>query len=153
MPVKPTSLDAYNELLAEGLITERGKEVLRFIWLNQDQDGYGGMATRADIEMHFRDTTSSYGPRLGELEAKGLVYVAGTKQSVKTGRMVQGWRVTNEYDADEVKSKPVAGKTTLKQLAETIDDLVLVTEASLGMRLKDAVTNLLAKEASNATHH
>ena len=147
MPTKPTSIEAYRDMLSAGLITERGHAVLEFMLKYQDANEYpsfGGMISRADIEVHFGDITSSYGPRLGELESKGLVYVAGTKPSVKTGRVIQGWRATTEYDPEKLScmEKSDASKPSLTQLAETINDLVTVAEALLGMSLKDAVATL-----------
>lgn len=150
MTTKPTSLEAYRDLLAAGIINERSHAVLEFILAHQDDPEYGGMVSRADMEVAFGDTTSSYGPRLVELEHKGLVYVAGTKQSVKTGRTIQGWRVTSEYDPARVTCRADA-KQSLTQLADTIRDLVAVAEASLGMSLKDAAATI--RMGSTQTPH
>ncbi len=117
MPLRETSLEAFRSLRSSGVINELHEDILKYIL------GYSDMVCRHDLEMFFSDTTQTYGPRLAELERKGLVYRAGTKLSPRTGRKVQGWRVVKEFDTEKAhKNRPRTSEQKLRQLVSDLTE-------------------------------
>lgn len=124
MAYRDSSAEAFRDLQQSGGISIKQLSVLVFVFTHQDKKAYGGMVTRADVELALKDDTQSLGPRFAELERIGMLTIAGRKRSRRTGRKIQGWRVPDRFDDNLKKAKALTVKATLDQLIKEVEALV-----------------------------
>lgn len=122
--IRDSSLQAFRDLQASGGITAKQLTVLAFVFKHQDERKYSGMVTRADVEKELDDDTQSLGPRFAELERLGMLVIAGKKESCKTGRDIQGWRVPDRFDDSRHLTKRLTTKKALEQLIKEAEALI-----------------------------
>jgi hypothetical protein len=95
---EPTSIDAYREGHASGLIGKRQMQVLEFVMANEP-------CSQGDVGRYFADASSSFQPRFRELEDAGLIEQLGTKVDPATGRQVKAYAATGKMPAAPVRRK------------------------------------------------
>lgn len=124
MAIRESSLEAFRDLQKSGGLSAKQLIVLTFVFKHQDVKKYGGMITRADVEVQLADDTQSLGPRFAELERLGMLTIAGKKTSCKTRRTIQGWRVPDKFDDEAKARKRLTTKQALEQLLKEAEALV-----------------------------
>ena len=115
MTVTQTSLAAYLALWDSGRLGEMQYKVL--LTIHELTPRMAAGVSRADLEIAMHDYSQSTGPRLKELERKGLIVCCGTKSSPKNkNRFVQCWKLTTEFDPGRVPPKRLSHKQVLQRL-------------------------------------
>ena len=108
--VRETSLAAYKHLVENGTLSNRRRSVYSYLWLL-------GPATATQVgDWHGGDKTSSFRPRLAELERMGLIKTVGTETNPKTGVSNLLWDVT-----DLVEPIPLTRKQTKAEKIRAIE--------------------------------
>ncbi len=133
---RDSSLEAFRDLNRSGGCTQKQLNVLVFVFKHQDVAKYKGSITRADVETELADDTQSLGPRFAELERMGMLVIHGRKDSCKTGRKIQGWRVPEKFDDDFKTKKKLTTKQALNQLS--VEVALVVADLESGKTEKAA---------------
>ena len=86
------SIDAYNTIKANGLLSKRRMEVYEAIVKH-------GKLTQREAARYFAKThpnnqMDSFTPRFAELHAMDVIHVTGSKKDSVTGHVVDIWTVT-----------------------------------------------------------
>jgi hypothetical protein len=115
--MRQTSLAAYNEIKASGLLS-------RMRWIVYDHLYHHGPLTRTEVDLHLKrddEVNPSYHKRLSELERAGVVTTVGRKTCSITGKECELWDVT---DALPVPVDPnELMRPTRKELVEAASEL------------------------------
>lgn len=94
-----TSIDAYYAAKESGLITKRQLEVIEYM------AGISGPITQGMITRAYGDTSRSFGPRFGELEARGVIECTGKKLDSWTSRWSKAYALTGSIPTQPAKRK------------------------------------------------
>lgn len=87
---RQTSIETYNIIKANGLLSERRWEVYSFLFEN-------GPLTQTELTNRFpKGMENSLRPRFAELEKMGVIKVVDVRQCKVTGRSVYEWEVTDK---------------------------------------------------------
>lgn len=116
--VRQTSIDCYNQIKAEGLLSKLRLKVYNWLYEN-------GPATASEITTGLADGSQNHGcftTRLSELRNQGVVKECGLVISKTTGRKVIEWDVTDQLPVKPVKTKSAKELRT----REALDGLALL---------------------------
>jgi len=85
---RQTSIDAYRELVIEGVLSEKNKIVYKYLY-------EFGPKTQKQAEVYFGDVTYTIRPRFAQLVKMGLIKHADYDVCEKTGHRNMTWDVTD----------------------------------------------------------
>jgi hypothetical protein len=88
--VKQTSIDAYKEIMENGLLSKRREEVYDVIFK------HGPITIYECLDTHLRHLeANSVSPRFGELEKLGVIAITGQKLNPHSGHLANLYEATN----------------------------------------------------------
>ena len=93
MNTRQTSIDCYNEIKANGLLSKRRLEVYEAIFK-------AAPCTTNEALMFIHSGSHGVGSRTTELRELGVIYEKGVKKCLVTGRSVIEWDLTDNLPKD-----------------------------------------------------
>ena len=93
MNTRQTSIDCYNEIKANGLLSKRRLEVYEAIFK-------AAPCTTNEALMFIHSGSHGVGSRTTELRELGVIYEKGVKKCLVTGRNVIEWDLTDNLPKD-----------------------------------------------------
>jgi len=119
--VRQTSIDCYNQIKAEGLLSKRRLQVYEILLEN-------GALTGTEVAILFKKkfVSSNHSEgirnRLTELLDRGVIYEKGIVNCKTTNRKVSLWDLTNNLPKD-VSNKPSRKQQRTNEALEALRDL------------------------------
>jgi hypothetical protein len=117
--MRQTSIDCYNQIKAEGLLSKRRLEVYEAILKSapcSSGEAFSKMLTSSNVISQSR-------ARFTELRELGVIYEIGVKKCSITNRNVIEWDLTDEIPADTEKAKTKSKKTKVREVLNLIETL------------------------------
>jgi len=114
MGTRQTSIDCYNQIKNQGLLTKRRFEIYEAIFKNAP-------CTTNEALKDVYSASHGVGSRTTELREQGVIYEKGEKKCSITGRNVIEWDLTDRLPIDLPKKKNTTHK--IKDLKEMINEL------------------------------
>lgn len=109
--MRETSIEAFNQIKDEGLLSKTRFKVYEFIFKN-------GPCTISDVSINFNksgNASGTYSSRFSELRNSGAIKEVGTTVCKITGRNKILWDVTNRLPIKQIKIEkhkcPTCGST------------------------------------------
>lgn len=120
--IRETSIEAYNEIRAKGLLKEQQLAVYAILFqygplTSRELDGY---LAKPGVD----GDRPSYHKRLSELERLGCVRPMGKRKCSISGRTVMAWDVTAKLPQEPPKTVRRPSKKDLRQAGEELLDLM-----------------------------
>jgi len=100
MKTRQTSIDCYNQITQEGLLSKRREEVYKAIYK-------AAPCTTNEALKHIHSGSHGIGSRTTELRQLGVIYERGVRKCKITGRNTIEWDVTGRLPVTEKMSKEV----------------------------------------------
>jgi hypothetical protein len=111
MSIRQTSIDCYNQIKAEGLLSKRRLEVYEALYKNAPCTTNEALK---DIFISDGNYRSNEGSRTTELRDLGVIYERGIKKCSITGRNVIEWDLTDKL--------PISNKVTTNTKKDRIEN-------------------------------
>lgn len=126
--VRETSIEAYNTIVANGLLSKRRLEVYKFLYNN-------GARTQNEVARHYEiyypgSSARTWGARFSELKNHGVIKEVGVKVDDITGHKGILWDVTANLP------KPIVKKVIDKKV---IDNMVFEKTQAQDIRMMDKI--------------
>lgn len=118
---RDTSIQAYRQIQAEGLLSERRFEAYKFIYEHGPLTANEMMYKAKELRMRTHIHMESLSKRLSELRDLGVIQEIGTKKCSISGRECIVWDVTSNLPVKPKKKK--TSKQIIKELQEEIKEL------------------------------
>lgn len=103
--MKQTSIDAYEQIKSEGLLTKRKLEVYQILKFHGPMTAHEVVGV-ARSKYPLANQTG-FNARLSELEKLGCVEIADTKTNPVSGKQNYVWRVTNNLPKKLIKPSKI----------------------------------------------
>ena len=114
--VRKTSIDCYNQIKAEGLLSTMRLKVFNAIVISEP-------CTSSEAMKLVESKSLGFGSRFTELRDRGVIEELGTKICTVTGRNVIEWGVTGNLPKTIVKtSKFKPSQKTIKFIIDKMDN-------------------------------
>lgn len=115
METRQTSIDCYNQIRAEGLLSKRRLEVYEYLF-NHGPMTMGELFSK--IPQSKNVSQASITPRFAELRDFGVIYEKCVRECKVTGRTVIEWDLTNKLPQKKIKKQQVLSKKEKKLLSD-----------------------------------
>ena len=115
MNTRQTSIDCYNEIKANGLLSKRRLEVYEAIFK-------AAPCTTNEALMFIHSGSHGVGSRTTELRELGVIYEKGVKKCLVTGRSVIEWDLTDNLPKD-IKLKTNTKKSRVNDAFNAFKEL------------------------------
>lgn len=117
--MRQTSIDCYNQIKAEGLLSKRRLEVYEAILKSapcSSGEAFSKMLTSSNVISQSR-------ARFTELRELGVIYEVGVKKCSITNRNVIEWDLTDNIPLELEKNKTKSKKTKINEVLFLIERL------------------------------
>jgi len=117
--MRQTSIDCYNQIKAEGLLSKRRLEVYEAILKSapcSSGEAFSKMLTSSNVISQSR-------ARFTELRELGVIYEVGVKKCSITNRNVIEWDLTDNLPFELEKNKTKSKKTKINEVLSLIERL------------------------------
>lgn len=139
MAIRQTSIDCYNQIKAEGLLTKRRFEVYEAVCNSAPCTSSEAMISR----LNSTNVLSQSRARFTELRELGVIYEKGIKKCTVSGRNAIEWDLTDKLpkktlNAKTTKQKIVELKLMIENLDNSTSDLLIKMELN---NIKEYINN------------